>query len=125
MDAFFNGSYNVRGIVPLNPFPPSALTGGDPFAKVFGDNIFDDNHMEQGEFLDYVQLRKWFRKGDSNALVKNVPYPRDLDNNPLPHGAKLDFDVTPVKLQPRQALIWWLTLRYVTVPNSYPMESFK
>ena len=80
--------------------------------------------MEQSDLLDHVQLRKWFRKGKHNTLMKNVAYPKDGDGNELPYGAELDPSA-PIRCQPRQALIWWLTLRYVNVPNSYPMEKFK
>ena len=76
--------------------------------------------------LACTQMRRWFREGDENRLsLSNVPYPVDKDGNDLPHGSVLDFQQMPIALHPRTALVWWLRLRNVNVPMSYPMEPFE
>ena len=92
------------------------------FKKKFG-NLFD-LEMSPGELLQHAQLNKWFREGDENHLVKEVPYPTDVDGNRLPHGAVLDFAQVPVELQSRRALVWWLRLRHVNIPMDYTSNSF-
>ena len=120
-DRFFVGDYDITGVIPLTPFP---ATIEDPFTHFFGDDTFE-LLMDPCELLDYAKLKKWFREGTENQLMKNVPYPLDADKNPLPHGALLDFDNVPIKYQPRKALVWWARLRHINVPASYPMDPFE
>ena len=116
-DRFFAGQYDVVGIKPLTPFPKTT----DSFNSMFGDGIFELS-LDVCEMKKCAEMRKWFREGTKNTLLLDVPYPTDQDGNPLPHGAVLNFHDVPIRAQPRSALIWWLRLRYVNVPGSYPME---
>ena len=83
-----------------------------------------DLAMSPAELLKYAQLQKWFRQGDDNTLVQELPYPTDADGNSLPHGAVLDFEQVPVRLHSRRALVWWLRLRHVNIPMDYPLNCF-
>jgi len=100
----------------LSPLPVA------DFKRKFG-TVFD-LEMSPTELLQRAQLEKWFREGDDNTLVEEVPYPTNADGKRLPHGAVLDFAQVPVELQPRRTLVWWLRLRHVNVPMDYPSNSF-
>ena len=105
-------------IVPLTPF-----RDGDTFASLFGDAFSECKKLAPAELLERARMKKWFRKG--NSLAQDVPFPKNLDGEALPHGAVLNFDKKPIILHTRRALIWWLRLRNVNIPGSYPMHSFQ
>lgn len=90
---------------------------------MFGDAFEECKKIAPAELLERARMKKWFRKG--NTLTKDVPFPKNLDGEALPHGAVLNFDKKPIILHTRRALIWWLRLRNVNIPGSYPMHSFK
>ena len=100
----------------LSPLPV------EDFKRKFGTAF--DLDMSTAELLQRAQLEKWFREGDDNTLVEEVPYPTDADGNSLPHGAVLDFTQVPVEFHSRRALVWWLRLRHVNIPMDYPLNRF-
>ena len=117
-DRFFNQEYSDPKIVPLRPF-----LDGDTFETLFQDAFSGANNLSPAELLTRVKMKKWFRHG--KTLAKDVPYPKNIDGKHLPHGAVLNFEKTPIILHSRRALIWWLRLRNVNIPGTYPMESFE
>ena len=116
-DRFFQQLYTVK-IVPLKSF-----CDGDTFASLFGDAFSECQKLSPAELLERARMTKWFRKG--NSLAQDVPFPKNVDGEALPHGAVLNFDKKPIILHTRRALIWWLRLRNVNIPGSYPMHSFQ
>ena len=115
-ERFFKQLYDNAKIVPLTPFREEQT-----FESLFGSVFSHGNQMSPAELLTRARMSKWFRHGDS--LLRDVPYPQE-NGKKLPHGAVLNFEKNPIASHTRRALIWWLRLRGVNLPGSYPMHPF-